>query len=205
MSNLSEKMRDAGVNAAELARRVETTRQQIGRLKNGQRRMTKEWAERIAPHLDCSPAELLFEGETTVAKIPAPTDGTQIPVFASAQAGPDGMTIDSDPIDYTPSPPQLLGVKAAFAVYVVNDSMEPKYRQGDMLWIDPSRPAIQNDYVLIELAPEDGERRALVKQLVKFNAEELVVKQYNPATEVEIDVSTVVRVWLIAGNLERRG
>lgn len=50
----------AGLSKAELARRVGTTRQQLGRLEDGKRKLTKEWAEKIAPILGCTPSDLLF-------------------------------------------------------------------------------------------------------------------------------------------------
>ncbi|RUV07813.1 XRE family transcriptional regulator [Mesorhizobium sp. M1A.F.Ca.IN.020.03.2.1] len=54
----------AGLTKAELARRVGTTRPQMGRLEeedgpNG-RKLTLKWAERIAPHLNVRPEELMF-------------------------------------------------------------------------------------------------------------------------------------------------
>lgn len=50
----------AGINKAELARRVGTTRQQMGRLEADERELTVDWAEKIAPHLGCSAQDLLF-------------------------------------------------------------------------------------------------------------------------------------------------
>lgn len=48
------------MSKAELARRIGTTRQQIGRLEDGQRKLTREWADMIAPFLGCTAADLLF-------------------------------------------------------------------------------------------------------------------------------------------------
>jgi transcriptional regulator with XRE-family HTH domain len=54
----------AGLSKAELARRVGTTRPQMGRLEEDEgpkgRKLTLKWAERIAPYLNCRPEELLF-------------------------------------------------------------------------------------------------------------------------------------------------
>ena len=48
-----------GISNAELARRLDVTRQQIGPLRSGQRLMGKHWAERIAPVLGVTWWELL--------------------------------------------------------------------------------------------------------------------------------------------------
>lgn len=50
----------AGLNQAELARRVGTSRIQIGRLERGAVKLSPEWAERLAKVLGCSPHELIY-------------------------------------------------------------------------------------------------------------------------------------------------
>lgn len=49
-----------GISQPELARRTRTSRQQIARLEDGQRKLTKEWAVTIGEALQCSPADLMF-------------------------------------------------------------------------------------------------------------------------------------------------
>jgi transcriptional regulator with XRE-family HTH domain len=49
-----------GISLAELARAIGTTRQQMGRLAKGERKLTTEWADKIAKVLDCRPQELLY-------------------------------------------------------------------------------------------------------------------------------------------------
>jgi transcriptional regulator with XRE-family HTH domain len=48
------------INISELARRVGTNRQQMGRLESSKRQLSKEWAEKIAPHLGVTPHQLMF-------------------------------------------------------------------------------------------------------------------------------------------------
>lgn len=52
------------LSQAQLAERVGTSQPQIKRLEDGERKLTKEWAERIAPHLDVSAESLLFPDKT---------------------------------------------------------------------------------------------------------------------------------------------
>ena len=49
-----------GISKAELSRRVGTTRQQMGRLEDDERKLSPEWATKFAPVLKCTPQELLF-------------------------------------------------------------------------------------------------------------------------------------------------
>lgn len=63
-TQLKRLMEKVGIKNTELARRVGTSRVQIGRLIKGERNLTKEWAVRLAPHLRCTPIELLdLEGQ----------------------------------------------------------------------------------------------------------------------------------------------
>lgn len=49
-----------GLSGPQLAKLAGTTAQQIDRLEKSQRKLTREWAERIAPHLLLTPERLLF-------------------------------------------------------------------------------------------------------------------------------------------------
>ncbi len=49
-----------GISKAELSRRVGTTRQQMGRLEDDERKLSPEWATKIAAVLKCTPQELMF-------------------------------------------------------------------------------------------------------------------------------------------------
>lgn len=59
-NGIAAQRRKKGLNQSELARRVGTTRQQMGRLERGDRKLTREWAEKIAPALGCEAYDLLF-------------------------------------------------------------------------------------------------------------------------------------------------
>lgn len=48
------------MSQAALAERACTSQPQIRRLENGERKLTKEWAERLAPHLQTTPQDLMF-------------------------------------------------------------------------------------------------------------------------------------------------
>lgn len=124
----------------------------------------------------------------------------RLPVYGSAQAGPDGQTIDYDPIEWIARPESLRGVRGAFAMYVVNDSMEPKYEQGDMLYIHPSRAPRRQSHVVI--VKTDG--TALVKRLVRMDVDEVVVRQYNPPAEYAIPRRDVKAVYLVVGSMDGR-
>lgn len=55
---LTSLRRDAGLTQQELAKRAGTTKMTISRLENGKRKLTMEWARKLADVLNCSPYEL---------------------------------------------------------------------------------------------------------------------------------------------------
>src|SRR4051812_29772500 len=54
-----------GLSQAELARRARTSRQQIGRLEAGHRKLTMDWAVELAKVLLCAPSDLMFPDNKT--------------------------------------------------------------------------------------------------------------------------------------------
>jgi phage repressor protein C with HTH and peptisase S24 domain len=95
----------------------------------------------------------------------------------------------------------VIGVGAVLArraVYMVGDSMEPRYRAGELLYVHPGRPPTRGSYVLVEL--KDG--HALVKELVKADDQEVVVRQLNPERRLRFARRDVVRVVRVVGAVE---
>lgn len=131
----------------------------------------------------------------------APTliHGRDLPVYASAQGGPTGMLISYEPIEWKERPAPLHGVKGAFAMYVVNDSMEPRFRQGDLILVHPTRPVRRGDAVLLVQTTDEIEHSAMVKELVKRTAEQVVVRQHNPDREISIPADQVRGLHKIVG------
>jgi transcriptional regulator with XRE-family HTH domain len=65
MSMLRELRKKIGLTQQELGDLVGTSQPQIKRLEKGQRTLSKEWAERLAPHLGVSAEHLMFEKNTS--------------------------------------------------------------------------------------------------------------------------------------------
>ncbi|MBX4335664.1 helix-turn-helix domain-containing protein [Bartonella raoultii] len=63
MNNLKFFRQKIGLTSKQLAELAGTSQPQIFRLENGQRKLTKEWAVRLAPHLEVTPKQLLFSGQ----------------------------------------------------------------------------------------------------------------------------------------------
>ncbi|AHJ65938.1 XRE family transcriptional regulator [Granulibacter bethesdensis] len=136
--------------------------------------------------------------------IPPPITGLSVrsvPVFGTAQGGALGATglpDSAQALDWARLPGPLTGIPGLFALYVEGDSMEPWVEHGHLIYIHPTRPAAPRDHVVVVV--QDGEYdepRALVKRLVRRTAGRLVLHQYNPAGEIEIDARTVMRIYRV--------
>jgi phage repressor protein C with HTH and peptisase S24 domain len=198
-ATIKRRLAETGRSQRELAEALGLDPSAVTRLLKGQRRLRLEEAEK---------ADAFFGDAPTANVIARPGGGDgdpdqaarTLPVYASAQGGPDGMVIDAEPIEMMRRPQFLEGVRDAFAFYVVGDSMEPRFRHGERLLVHPRRPPRAGEDVLIILkAAPDAEFNAMVKTLVAQAGQTIRVAQYNPPREFEIDRATVAGLHLIVG------
>lgn len=74
--------------------------------------------------------------------------------------------------------------------------MIPAFKPGALVIVEKARPPAPGDDVVIEVM-EDGEQRAIIKNLVFSNHKLVRLQQYNPAKEIEIDRSKIVRMFRV--------
>ena len=120
-----------------------------------------------------------------------------VPVMGTAIGGSNGdFTFNNGVVDYTRRPPGIARNRAVFCVFVRGDSMEPRYQPGDLLYVNPARPARGGDDVLVEMLPEaQGEPgAAYIKRLDAQTPTKLVLRQFNPARKIEIPLAKVLRI-----------
>lgn len=123
-----------------------------------------------------------------------------VPVFGRAQGGPDGkFEFNGEIMGYEMRPPSLLGVSDAYALYVDGDSMYPRFKPGETVWVNPSRPAARGDDVIVQLHAneEDGTPIGFIKEFVSRTPNHLVLCQHNPAREVRFALNEVKSVHTI--------
>ncbi len=130
-----------------------------------------------------SPAKL-----PTVAHLPR-----NVKVLGTAAGGNGGeFELTGTEIDFVRRPVGISAARDVYAVYVINDSMSPRYEAGDLIYVHPGRPPRVGDYVVIQLRDRGhGARRALIKRLARRTARLLVLEQFNPSRTKEIPMSQV--------------
>lgn len=121
-----------------------------------------------------------------------------MPILGLAVGGENGWCYEMNGTinEYVEIPAELFNVQNPFGIYMVGESMEPRYYQGEILHIHPNRPVQLHDFVLVER--HDG--RAAVKHLVKRTSKEYTLRQYNPQKDFTMPVEEVHRMFVIVGN-----
>ena len=108
--------------------------------------------------------------------------------------------------DYIERPQQLVGIADAYAIYIEEESMVPRYMPGEVVYVHPGRPLTMGCFVVVQLRPvREGEPpRALIKQLQKRTPAKLVLHQYNPPQDLEFDAQDVVSIHRVIWSGELR-
>lgn len=129
-----------------------------------------------------------------------------VPVWASAAAGDeDGTIILTDsPIDFIYRTEAILNVPKPFAFYIVGESMEERFFQGDQAVVNPSLPVESGDDCVFIHHSDEGVIYALVKQLQRSTADHWRVKQFNPSRTFDLSKKKWTRAYSIVETRHRR-
>lgn len=153
------RLREAkNLNQSQLAKLAGTSQPQINRLENSARKLTKEWAERLAPHLGIAAVELLFsdpqlEDIEVVGQVGADTEGQIIHGDGQGQLG------WVDPIP---------GATASTVAAIIRGhSMRPYAEDGGIVYYDDRRDPPTDDMLgeVVIIGLEDN--RVLLKRLLR--------------------------------------
>lgn len=216
-NRLRELRERAGLSMQGLASRVGTSAPQINKLEKGERRLTLDWMTRLARGLGVEPQALLPQSEETPAALPPPRraggplpggeaalapalpqsdPGDLIPVRSAARGGSDQeMHLQDGPIDFIRRPHSLLRVRDAYAIYMLGDSMAPRFRQGQLLHVNPFKPPQPGSGVVVTKTSD----AVLIKEFVRRSATTLHLRQYNPDMMLELPLSEIRDVHTVVG------
>src|SRR5215813_10828586 len=130
------------------------------------------------------------------AEVAGPAQFHPIPAYGQAVGGKDGeFILNGNRIADLLAPPSLQGVPDAYAVYVVGDSMEPRYFAGEAVFVNPRLPVRRGDFVVAQIAADEGEPpHAYIKRFVAREARNLKLEQFNPKKTLEFPLGRVISV-----------
>lgn len=209
-----------GASQADLARHLRLAPSAVSRLLKGERQMKPLEVVHIAAFLQVPEDEVLRHAVDSASSpalendAPRPGRGRppstgvaspgarlrhepdRIPIRSGARGGADQeMFLEDGPIGYTPRPANLGGVRSAYAIYMVGDSMEPRYEPGWLLHVNPFKPPTRGRDVVVY---KEGQA-VLIKQFVGWEGDMLVLRQLNPPDTLRIPREQVRECHLVVG------
>ncbi|MFD1702514.1 helix-turn-helix transcriptional regulator [Methylopila henanensis] len=169
-----------GLSASGLARKAgldPTTFNRSKRIANDGR---PRWpsTESIAKALDATTTDL--DAFMTLLTDGAPRQRKRVPLIGLAQAGEGGYFDDAglptgqgwDEIEFPD-----VDREQVYAVEIQGDSMEPVFRDGDIVLVAPGSPVRRGDRVVLRTT--EGE--VLAKELARTSAKQIELRSLNPA------------------------
>jgi phage repressor protein C with HTH and peptisase S24 domain len=121
----------------------------------------------------------------------------QIPIRSAARGGTgQEMFLQDGPIGYTGRPNSLRGVREAYALYMTGDSMEPRYRSGWLLHVNPFKPVVRGRDVVIHRK----DSAVLIKEFVRRDEHHTYVRQLNPQQDITFANADILETHLIVGS-----
>ncbi|MGH7110935.1 MAG: S24 family peptidase, partial [Stellaceae bacterium] len=117
----------------------------------------------------------------------------QIPILSAGRGGIDQQMFME--IGHTLRPANLASVREAYAIYMVGDSMEPRYEQGWLLHINPFKPPVRGRDVVVRKRGD----AVLIKQFAGWEGDTLLLRQLNPPEILRIPRSEVIECHLVVG------
>lgn len=159
ISNRIKELRlQRNLSLQDLADLAGTTKSQISRLENADRRLTDQWMIRLARALECAPVDLMAADErfprATLDPLAYPFD-LPLRIMRALQLPPEhqvleGYHLSEDGVEFRRRPPGVANAADAYCAYVPTDALI-KYDRGDLVVVRPDRIAKIGDAVLLSV------------------------------------------------------
>lgn len=99
------------------------------------------------------------------------------------------------PIDWTPRHPAQAGIRTAFALYVRDDRMAPRYFAGEIVYVHPHRPPAAPQDVVIA----DAAGALTLGRLIAADAASLQIQFLNPPQTETIARADISALYAVVG------
>ena len=191
--------KQANLTLDQLAQRARTTKSQVHKLERGERRLTVDWIMRLSKALNCEPQQLLPQtaGQTMAHRVASNDDRSahalDLPVKGTIGSYQGDGLFRADVVEHVSRPFFLRGASDAFAVYVGDESMQPRYYPGDLLYIKPGVPVTEKTSVLVTLK----QGVPFVAHVLKISPGGLELQKLNPLRTLHVqreDIGTMARI-----------
>lgn len=196
MSRLHEKIRDILDNNPQLTQRglaavMGLDPAAVNRMLHGRRGIMAEEIPIIEAYLG---QKLGFAAS---AAAPAAAATPAVPALPDSMAPIPVRSLQGDAaaIDWTPRHPAQAGIADAFAIYVSDDSMAPRYLRGETVYVHPHRPARAPQDVVLQAASG----AMTLCRLAAQNGDHLHLQFFNPPREEILAQGSLRAVYAVVG------
>lgn len=133
-----------------------------------------------------------------------------LPLYGSAIGGDLGENRDfqftelvlNEVLDFLRRPASLADDQESYALTIVGTSMSPRFKPGERVGVSPKASVDIGDDVIVQLREENSNRvrRVLIKELVRRNAQYIILKQHNPDRELRVDKKDILAIHKVKGH-----
>lgn len=203
VDRLKQATREKGWSLAELARQSGVSKDSVDKYAQGRVENPRgSTLAKLSKALEVPEVWLRFGNQIETKNTQRLFSERTLDILGGARGGVEGAFVDNGtPLGETMCPTILTDVKTAYAVYVVGDSMEPRYFNGELAFVNPEKPINRGNFVVVQY-DKAGERQYIIKQYVKKTHEKLVFLQLNPEKELEIASNLVHSVHRVVGSID---
>ncbi len=203
----SERIRERriliGLSQAQLAADLGVDQSTVAKWETGPNSPRPRALSRLADRLGVTVAWLLEGEQGAAGQRPAGAElhrygpfakgPRDLPVLGVAVGGDDAFfELNGEVHEYVERPTQLEEVRNAYALYVVGSSMEPRYFEGEIVYVNPNRPVSRGCFVVVELQSADqGGATGMLKQFLGRSASKITLRQFNPTKTLKFPLARV--------------
>ena len=174
---IKERRKELKLTQVQLSEMVGIAQQSLQKIENGTTKNPRN-IQALANALDCAPEFLQFgigDGENSNVA-PGPTLKAAVPLISWVQAGAWSEISEIKAYDAERYLCPVNCSDLTFALKVQGVSMEPKFFDGDLIFVDPEAECIHGSYVVARL---DDNNEATFKQLIIESGQKFL-KAANP-------------------------
>lgn len=167
-----------------LAERIGVDKSVVSRMMAGGRQIKVSEISAIADYFgEMPPIGFSEEAAPFGDQNPAPP---LAPVYRAA-GGDNGNWMlhrHAEPIDWRPRAPHFERAATVLGFYTPDDAMAPRYKPGEIVWVDPHRPArAGEDALFVEAAGRNGPERVILGELIGAEGGEYILIQHKDRQE----------------------
>lgn len=206
MNRVKELRRARGYSQKELGDLVGRDQTLISKLENGHVDFDMSMADQLSKALGVPYPQLRNTHKNSInsslqPKIAEPIGDASfgpemVPIIGRVTDSGDAVILDFDePIGEAPSHPNQKKIKGGFAVPMNDDTMEPRYWQGEMTHpVKSMRPRPMQDCWL-----EFINGSSQLRQFIRYTEKDIVCRQFNPPKELRRPKSEIKAIHAIVG------